>query len=45
MPDKPFFVEATKCFDCSRAYDIIYLNFQKAFDKVPHKTLISKMKM
>lgn len=39
-----FFEEATKCFDVSRAYDIIYLDFQKAFDKVPHGKLIFKMR-
>ena len=39
-----FFEEATKCFDCSRAYDIVYVDFQKAFDKVPHESLITKMK-
>ncbi|KAJ8272753.1 hypothetical protein GJAV_G00093040 [Gymnothorax javanicus] len=38
-----FFEEATKTYDQSRAYDIIYLDFQKAFDKVPHKRLIFKM--
>ena len=40
----PFFEEATKCFDVSRAYDIVYLDFQKAFDKVPHDKLIIKMR-
>ena len=29
----------------SRAYDIVYLDFQKAFDKVPHDKLIIKMRM
>ena len=28
-----FFEEVTKSFDVSRAYDIVYLDFQKAFDK------------
>ena len=28
----------------SRAYDIVYLDFQKAFDKVPHDKLIIKMR-
>ena len=34
-----FFEEATKSFDVGRAYDIVYLDFQKAFDKVPHDKL------
>lgn len=38
-----FFEEATMTYDQSRAYDIIYLDFQKAFDTVPHKRLIFKM--
>ena len=38
------FEEATKCYDVSRAYDIVYLDFQKAFDNVPHDKLIIKMK-
>lgn len=37
-----FFEEATKTYDQSRAYDIIYLDFQKAFDTVPHERLIFK---
>ena len=40
-----FFEEATKSFDVSRAYDIVYLDFQKAFDKVRHDKLIIKMRM
>lgn len=39
-----FFDEATKCFDCSKGYDIIYLPFQKAFDKVPNERVMIKMK-
>ena len=31
-----FFEEVTKCFDVSRADDIVYLDFQKAFYKVSH---------
>ena len=37
------FEENTKCFDVCRAYDIVYLDFRKSFDKVPHEKL--KMKM
>ena len=31
-------------YDESKAVDIIYLDFQKDFDKVPHKRLLSKLK-
>ena len=31
-------------YDESKAVDIIYLDFQKAFDKVPHKRLLVKLK-
>ena len=31
-------------YDESKAVDIIYLDFQKAFDKVPHKSLLLKLK-
>ena len=40
-----FFEEATKFFDVSRAYDIVYLDFKKAFDKEPHDKLILKKRM
>ena len=36
-----FFNDVHKIFDNTRAVDIVYLNFQKAFDIVPHKRLIS----
>lgn len=39
-----FFEEATRTYDQSRAYDIIYLDFQKAFDTVPHERLIFKLR-
>ena len=38
-----FFHDVYKAYDESRAVDIIYLDFQKAFDTVPHKHLISKI--
>ena len=38
-----FFHDVYKAYDESRAVDIIYLDFQKAFDTVPHKRLISKV--
>ena len=31
-------------YDESKAVDVIYLDFQKAFDKVPHKRLLVKLK-
>ena len=30
-----FFEEVTKCVDEGRAVDVIYMDFSKAFDKVP----------
>ena len=39
-----FFEEITKLVDEGSPVDIIYLDFQKAFDKVPHQRLILKLK-
>ena len=39
-----FFEEITKCVDDGSPVDVIYLDFQKAFDKVPHQRLILKLK-
>ena len=39
-----FFEEITKWVDEWSPVDIIYLYFQKAFDKVPHQRLILKLK-
>ena len=39
-----FFEEITKWVDEWSPVYIIYLDFQKAFDKVPHKTLRLKLK-
>ena len=39
-----FFEEITKWVDYGSRVDVIYLNFQKAFDKVPHQRLILKLK-
>ena len=39
-----FFNDVYANWDVRVPYDIIYLDFQKAFDTVPHKRLIAKMK-
>ena len=39
-----FFEEITKWVDDGSPVDDVYLDFQKAFDKVPHQTLILKRK-
>ena len=39
-----FFEEITKWVDDGSPVDVIYLDFQKAFDKVPHQRLILKLK-
>uniref|UniRef100_A0A3B3RVY9 Reverse transcriptase domain-containing protein n=1 Tax=Paramormyrops kingsleyae TaxID=1676925 RepID=A0A3B3RVY9_9TELE len=39
-----FFEEATQEVDDKKAYDVIYLDFQKAFGVVPHKRLSLKLK-
>ena len=46
MPNKfvMFFEEINKWVDEGSPVDIIYLDFQKAFDKVPHQRLILKLK-
>ena len=36
-----FFHNMFRIYDSSRVIDIIYLDFQKAFDKVPHKKLMA----
>ena len=39
-----FFEEITKCVDEGSPVDVTYLDFQKAFDKVPHQRIILKLK-
>ena len=38
-----FFEAIKKCVDDGSAVDVIYFDFQKAFDKVPHQRLIRKL--
>ena len=45
MPNKCFFEEITKWVDDGSPLDVIYLDCQKAFDKVPHQRLILKLKL
>ena len=39
-----FFHDMFRIYDKSRAVDILYLDFRKAFDKVPHKRLMAKVR-
>ena len=39
-----FFQDMFSIYDKSRAVDILYLDFRKAFDKVPHKRLMAKVR-
>ena len=39
-----FLYDVFNLYDESKAVDVIYLDFQKAFDKVPHKRLLVKLK-
>ena len=39
-----FYNEVYDVYDETKAVDVIYLDFQKAFDKVPHQRLLIKLK-
>ena len=39
-----FFEDITKWMDEGSPVDVIYLDFQKAFDKLPHQRIILKLK-
>ncbi len=39
-----FFEDVTGKIDKGEPVDVVYLDFQKAFDKVPHKRLACKVK-
>ena len=39
-----FYEEVHDLLDYNKPVDIIYLDFEKAFDKGPHKRLIAKLK-
>ena len=40
-----FFLEITKWVDDGSPVDVVYFDFQKAFDKVPHQRLLLKLKV
>ena len=39
-----FLEDITKWVDDGSPVDVVYLDFQKAFDKVPHQRLLTKLK-
>ncbi len=39
-----YFHEVYLDYDTNKAFDIIYLDFKKAFDTVPHKKLMIKVR-
>ena len=39
-----FFEDVTSRMDKGEPVDVVYLDFQKAFDKVPHKRLVCKIR-
>ena len=38
-----FFWGMTRCVDKDSAVDVVYMDFSKAFDKVPHGKLVKKI--
>jgi hypothetical protein len=38
-----FFSEVFEAVDKDKEYDVVYLDFSKAFDRVPHERLIRKL--
>ncbi|XP_059829735.1 STARD3 N-terminal-like protein isoform X1 [Hypanus sabinus] len=39
-----FFEDVTRKLDKGNSVDVVYLDFQKAFDKVPHRRLVGKIR-
>jgi len=35
----------TRCVDDGNSIDVVYLDFLKAFDKVPHRCMLTKSKL
>ncbi|KAF2355656.1 Reverse transcriptase domain [Trinorchestia longiramus] len=38
-----FFTEVIRIYDCTKAVDLVYIDFQKAFNKVPQARLMAKV--